>query len=270
MASCWLSPPPSAGNVLLLGAFMSQMPENLKRLVDSPVFSEYRPAMLESVGEGCSFTGEVVSTQRVSILQRLFGKNPEAPVLPAQTSRHGGLPYLESIRGWPEDEAEQLPFVGQINFAELPAIRIPAPKCGIFVFFATRDLSYRWVWYPEPTGHTVGVAGPSVELDGSMLTCADETSLSCASFWHLYDENESGGETNWSRSAVGKDLHWGRTNPRPCLEVSDSGSVTKPSRRKNSCAFGPRHKRGVSVALSPALSFEPTTLQQVVSTDVPS
>jgi len=188
---------------------MADLKDELKRLVDSTVFDDHRAAMMATIREGWSFGGETTATLQVSLLARIFGKKSEVPKLPAHVSKQGGVPYLETASDWPLDENGQLPFVAQINFAELPPIASPAPDEGIFVLFATRDLSYRWVWYPTPTGEAVLVSGPCVAKTESTLVGIVETSLSCASWWDpdaedIADEfDELTALCNWQGTTLG-------------------------------------------------------------------
>lgn len=57
-------------------------------------------------------------------------------------SKFGGLPYLPKEQSYPTDsDGDELFFLGQINFAEMPALA-PFPEKGILQFYISDDASY--------------------------------------------------------------------------------------------------------------------------------
>lgn len=91
------------------------------------------------------------SPLRPSLLHRLLGHRPAAPLLPILDSKFGGVPYVEEANlPW-----EGFRFLGQINLAQ---IEDPPPllhRHGLFALdVGTEGLSsgaFRVRWYPAPS-----------------------------------------------------------------------------------------------------------------------
>lgn len=109
------------------------------------------------------------------------------PALPPEASKLNGVPYLEDESHWPRDaRGEPFPFVGQINFAELPRVDSKAPEKGIFVMFSTageQEPHYIWRWYPNPTERPVSRPGPCAGRFEIRLRASPAVSVSFASWW---------------------------------------------------------------------------------------
>lgn len=180
------------------------IPRELERLLAEPALEPYRRAMIDSVRPCWRLEVERVGRLRVGPLGRLLGRRAERPRLPPEASKLGGLPYLDG-ESWPEDEhGEKLPFVGQINFAELPRLDAPGPSTGIFTLFArAREPFYVWRWHPAPATPTP-VIGPSLGRWEARLTATPAVSVSFASWWNEEDvEGPFDALVDWDRRRGG-------------------------------------------------------------------
>lgn len=96
---------------------------------------------------------------------RLLGRKPGEPRLPPTASKLGGISYRTAGEG----ESPEHPFVGQINFAEMPPME-GLPRRGILAFDMSSTLLWsqpsfaRVRWYPDPA--EPAPAGPSVACVG--------------------------------------------------------------------------------------------------------
>lgn len=165
-----------------------QLPRQLSVILDSESLAKYRDAMIQSTRSCWRLEPERVGRLRVGLLGRMLGRRPEAPQLPRHASKIGGIPYLEAVADWPiASDGELMPFVAQINFAELPAVQSPAPRSGIYVLFFGPDKPYyHWRWYPNPA-KAAEVTGPSLDKWESRLSVVPAVSVSSESWWNAED-----------------------------------------------------------------------------------
>jgi len=124
----------------------------LKQLLADPAIAPWRDAIERDARPCWRVSQAHVATLRPSLWQRLRGVSAQAPTLPAEASKRGGTPYLESADAWPRDDrGARLPFIAQLNFAELPALAVAHPRQGILTIWRFPDdpkLVGRWTANP--------------------------------------------------------------------------------------------------------------------------
>ena len=161
---------------------------------------------------------ERVTRLQTTWIDRLRGRSAESPKLPVDASKLGGVPYLESEDAWPRDrKGERLPFIGQLNFSELPPILSAAPRRGIFVLFADDSEPYcACRWYPEPQGNPsyrtsnpskLAIAGPFAGAWECRLRAAPAVTVSFASWCEderFFDTDDAVPLREWAAEQGGR------------------------------------------------------------------
>jgi hypothetical protein len=141
-----------------------------------------------------------IKPMRGTAFDRLLGRPPPVPVLPAAASKFGGRPYFER-----EGELEGGRFLGQVNFADAALalakqqFPLPAgmPEAGLLaVDLVPGSLAGRTRWYPAPQARDLA----AVDID---VVAKYEAAIDFAGSWSLqgldwFDAVPEGDDELWA------------------------------------------------------------------------